>query len=109
MTMVMLMRIKDIRFLNLQRGWFHYMLHFGVQLLVIDGISIVGAAQFQIVSRRLDQVRKALWRERFHKAPPNDDDGFDGIGVVCMGDCAQLPPVLSTLLLMGSPISDAKN
>ena len=83
--------------------------HIGVQLLVIDEISTVGAAQFEIVSRRLDQVRKVLWRERFHTAAPDDDVGFGGIGVVCMGDFAQLPPVLSTLLLMGSPIQDAKN
>ncbi len=34
-----------------------------VKLLVIDEISTVGAAQFMIVSRRLDQVGKALWRE----------------------------------------------
>lgn len=80
----------------------------GVQLLVIDEISTVGAAQFAIISRRLDQVGKALWRERFHTAPPDDDDDFGGIGVVCMGDFAQLPPVLSTLLLMGVPILDAK-
>lgn len=81
----------------------------GVQLLVIDEISTVGAAQFAIISRRLDQVGKAVWRERFHTVPPDDDDGFGGIGVVCMGDFAQLPPVLSTLLLMGVPILDAKN
>ena len=83
--------------------------YFGVQLLVIDEISIVGAAQFEIVSRRLDQVRMVLWRERFRAAPPDDDDGFGGFGVVCMGDFAQLPPVLSTLLLTGSSILDAKN
>ena len=82
---------------------------FGVQLLVIDEISTVGAAQFEIVSRRLDQVRKVLWREKFNTVPPDDEDGFGGIGVVCMGDFAQLPPVLATLLLSGGPILDAKN
>ena len=68
----------------------------------------MGAAQFEIISHRLDQVGKALWRERFHKAPPDDIGGFGGIGVVCIGDFAQLPPVLSTLLLTGTPIVDAK-
>ena len=81
----------------------------GVQLIVIDEISTVGAAQFEIISRRLDQVRKAWWRETFDAAPPEDEDGFGGIGVVCMGDFAQLPPVLSTLLLMGSPVIDGTN
>ena len=33
-----------------------------VQLLVIDEISIVGAAQFEIICRRLEQVGKILWR-----------------------------------------------
>jgi len=35
-----------------------------VKLLVIDEISTVGAAQFEIISRRLDQVGKALWAPR---------------------------------------------
>ena len=79
-----------------------------VKLIVIDEISTVGAAQFEIISRRLEQVSKSLWRERFNVAPPDDFGGFGGIGIVCMGDFAQLPPVLSTLLLMGTPIQDAK-
>ena len=80
-----------------------------VKLLVIDEISTVGAAQFEIISRRLDQVGKALWRERTGQAPPDDLQGFGGIAVVCMGDFAQLPPVLSTLLLARGPIKDATN
>ena len=58
---------------------------------------------------RLDQVGKALWRERTGQAPPDDLQGFGGIGVVCMGDFAQLPPVLSTLLLTGASIKDSAN
>ena len=81
----------------------------GVQLLVIDEISTVGAAPFEIISRRLEQVGKVLWRERFGTAPPDELGGFGGIGVVCMGDFAQLPPVLSSMLLTGSPIQDAKS
>ena len=33
------------------------------ELLVIDEISMVGAGQFEILSRRLEQVAKALWQE----------------------------------------------
>ena len=80
-----------------------------VKLLVLDEISTVGAAQFEIISRRLDQVGKALWRERTGQAPPDDLQGFGGIAVVCMGDFAQLPPVLSTLLLAGGRLQDAGN
>ena len=85
-----------------------------VQLLVIDEISTVGAAQFEIMSRRLEQVGKTLWRDRTGQVPEDGWweehlSGFGGIGVVCMGDFAQLPPVLSTMLLPRAPIVDAKN
>ncbi len=79
-----------------------------VELLVIDEISTVGAAQFEIISRRLDQVGKRLWRERFDQATPEDLGGFGGIGVVCMGDFAQLQPVMSTSLLSGSRCKTAR-
>ena len=36
-----------------------------VQLLVIFEILTVGAAQFEIICRRLEQVGKVLWRLRF--------------------------------------------
>ena len=80
-----------------------------VQLVVIDEISTVGAAQFEIVSRRLEQVSRVLYRERFREEPPQDFGGFGAIGVVCMGDFAQLPPVLATSLLSGTPLQDSKN
>ena len=35
-------------------------------------------------------VMKAVWRERSGQGPPEDLQGFGGIGVVCMGDFAQL-------------------
>ena len=79
-----------------------------VELLVIDEISTVGAASFEIINRRLQQVRMALWRLRFDSAPPHDMSHFGGIGVVCMGDFAQLPPVLSTSLLPGSSVQEGK-
>ena len=50
-----------------------------------------------------------MWRYRTGQAPPDDLQGFGGIGVVCMGDFAQLPPVLSTLLLTGASIKDSAN
>jgi len=80
-----------------------------VQLVVIDEISTVGAAQFEVISRRLEQVSRVVYRERFGEEPPQDFGGFGAIGVVCMGDFAQLPPVLATSLLSGTPLQDSKN
>ena len=69
------------------------------ELLIVDEISTVGAAQFEMMSRRLEQVGKVLWRRRTNTEPPDDLGGFGGIGLVCMGDFAQLPPVMATSLL----------
>ena len=77
-----------------------------VRILVIDEISTVGAAQFAIVARRLQQVGRVLWRERFCREPPTDLGTFGGVGVVLMGDFAQLPPVLSSTLLDGVPLQE---
>ena len=43
-----------------------------VQLLVIDEISTLGAAQFEIICRRLEQVGKVLWRTRRGGPPPDN-------------------------------------
>ena len=59
-----------------------------VELLVIDEISTCGAVTLEIVSRRLHQVARVLWRERFKAEPPDDLGPFGGIGVVLMGDFA---------------------
>ena len=49
-----------------------------VQLLVIDEVSTVGAAQFEILCRRIEQVGKVLWRERHGCSPPNSLGGWGG-------------------------------
>ena len=46
---------------------------------------------------------RVLWRERFRRNPPEDLGTFGGIGIVLMGDFAQLPPMLSSSLLDGIP------
>ena len=74
-----------------------------VQLLLVDEISTVGAAQFEVMNRRLQQVARVLFRERTGAEPPLDMGPFGGIGVVLMGDLAQLPTVLATSLLLGMP------
>ena len=74
-----------------------------VELLVVDEVSTFGAASFEIVSRRMQQVARVLWRRRFRCPPPEDMGPFGSIGVVLMGDFAQLPPVLATSLLPGVP------
>ena len=43
------------------------------ELLVIDEISMVGAGQFEMISRRLEQVAKALWQEE-KKIPSSGSD-----------------------------------
>ena len=78
------------------------------ELLLIDEISTVGAAQFEMICRRLEQVGKALWRKRSGTRPPEDLGGFGGIAVVCMGDFAQLPPVLATSLLPHAQVQEAR-
>jgi hypothetical protein len=81
----------------------------GVQILVIDEISTTGAAQFEIISRRLEQVGKVLWRELHGQNLPSETlDGFGGLGVLLIGDFAQLPPVLSSSLLPQAAIEERK-
>ena len=81
-----------------------------VELLVIDEISTVGAAAFELISRRLEQVGKVLWLQRLGTALtlPDNLGGFGGIGVVLIGDFAQLPPVLSSSLLSGTAVLEGK-
>ena len=76
----------------------------GVELVVIDEISTCSASTLEVVSRRMQQVSRVLWRERFGSPPPDDLGPFGGLGVLLMGDFAQLPPVLSTSLMPGMPL-----
>ena len=75
-----------------------------VELVLIDEISTVGAAQFEIINRRLQQVSRVVHREQFGMEPPDDMGAFGSFGVVLMGDFAQLPPVLASSLMQGAPI-----
>ena len=73
-----------------------------VELLLIDEISTVGAAQLEIINRRLRQVSRVVHREQFGTEPPANAGSFGSIGVVLRGARAQLPPVLaSTFLFFG--------
>ena len=78
-----------------------------VELLVIDEISTCGAAALEVVSRRMQQVARVLWRRRLRCPPPDEMGPFGGIGVLLMGDFAQLPPVLSTSLMAGMPLIES--
>jgi hypothetical protein len=79
-----------------------------VEMLVLDEVSTIGAGSYEIISRRLEQVGKVLWRERYGTRAPDDLGSFGGIGVVLIGDFAQLPPVLSSSLLAGSTLMESK-
>ena len=48
-------------------------------------------------------VAKALWTH-----PPDSLGGFGGLGVVLMGDFAQLLPVLSSSLMFGAAIEESQ-
>ena len=84
-----------------------------MELLVVDKVSTWGAASLEIVSRRMQQVARVLWRRRAlgsggsRCAPPEDMGPFGGVGVVLMGDFAQLPPVLASNVLPGMPLVES--
>ena len=52
---------------------------------------------------------RVLWRERFKSEPPVELDMFGDVGVLIMGDFAQLPPVVSSSLLEGMPVQEGVN
>ena len=70
-----------------------------VRLLVIDEVSMVSAVQFEMISRRLDQVRKSRQRNGSGGAAPTTASGFGGISVLLVGDFGQLPPVSGSSLI----------
>ena len=43
-----------------------------VEFIVIDEISTCGVGMFEVVSRRMQQVARVLWRRRFRSPPPDD-------------------------------------
>ena len=79
-----------------------------VRLIVIDEISTVGAAQLSIIAKRLQQVARILYRQRFQQDPPGDLGSFGGFGIMLMGDFAQLPPVMASSLLDGSTLQESQ-
>ena len=42
-----------------------------VELIVIDEISTCGAASLEVVSRRMQQVARVVWRRKFNMEPPS--------------------------------------
>ena len=55
-----------------------------------------GAAQFENVNRRLEQVGKVLWRKRFGPHPPDSLGGFDGH--TGLFDLGSIPPGFKVFL-----------
>ena len=83
-----------------------------VELIVIDEINTVGAAQFEIMHRRMVQVAKHTWQDgassmRQRKNVPHFGC-FGDRGVLCMGDFAQMRPLVATTLLPGNEVEDGK-
>ena len=77
-----------------------------VELVVIDEISMVGAFQLEMIHRRLQQLRKHV---RGHHIGEVDEINYGGVGILKIGDFAQLPPILSTGLLKGSKVEESQN
>ena len=77
-----------------------------LRLLIIDEQSMLGAAAFYIIHRRLLQlVKRRMRRMRMSQQEVQAfDKPFGGIGVWLVGDFGQLQPVKATSLLAGSRI-----
>ena len=80
-----------------------------MELLLIDEISTVGAAQVEMMSRRFEQVKKVMWCQLRGTEPPESFGGFGSIGMVCMGTFAQLPLVLATSLLPEARLTETRS
>jgi DNA replication protein DnaC len=74
-----------------------------VRLLVIDEISTVGAAQFEMIHRRLQQVHLYLCQMQSEGRHAQVDYGFGNIGLMLVGDFGQLPPVCASSLIGTTP------
>ena len=80
-----------------------------VQLLVIDEVSTLGAPQLEIMCRRMEQVGKVVWCERHKHSPPDSLGGWGGVGVLLIGDFAQLPPVKASSLHLEVDLEEGKS
>ena len=69
------------------------------RMLVIDEISMVNPEQLLMISRRLEQAAKQIFRERYDREPPDSFGGFGGLIVVLVGDFGQIPPVRAESLM----------
>ena len=67
------------------------------RILVIDDISTVSGVQFEMVSRRLEQAAKVLYRQRYGLRAPASFDGFGGLHVLLVGDFGQISPASGSL------------
>ena len=67
-----------------------------VQLLVIDGIFQCSPATLEVVNRRMQQVSRELWVQKFNTSPPDRMEPFGGVGVVLIGDPHQRSPISNT-------------
>ena len=62
------------------------MKHEGVEYIILDEMSMMGASGLARLNARLKEIR------------PSSDEEFGGISVVMVGDLGQLPPVKDTLM-----------
>jgi hypothetical protein len=73
-----------------------------VKLLVIDEVSTVGAAQFEMIHRRLEQVNDYMCQLKLPGRAPSTAD-FGNFGLLLVGDFGQLPPVCASSLISSTP------
>ena len=78
------------------------------RVALLEDVELVGAAQFEIMKRRLEQVGKVWWRRRFGTRPPDNQGGFGSLGDVLIGDFAQLPPIRSSTLMPGARLEEGR-
>ena len=76
-----------------------------IQLLVIDEISTVGAVQFEMIHRRLQQVHEHELQQGGAGRIADGTAGFGNIGLMVVGDFGQLPPVCASSLI-GSSVQE---
>ena len=80
-----------------------------LRLLIADEASMIGAASFYVMHRRLLQLVKRRMRQQGYAQQQVQafDQPFGGIGVWLVGDFGQLQPVKATSLLARDSISES--